>query len=690
VSLGQYLVGLVFLVATVGPAGISAHLLVRKLARPSDVTTRVIACSVAFTAILIAVHLVPGALGILSRGWVVAASVLVLLVALACPDVSPAGTDLPAEPTPPEDRVSLVAAGLALFGLVTGAVAFLGEEGTSPITHSDTLDYHFAVVADWMLHHSTWGVTNFEPGLAAGNYPQNGDIVILASVLPWHDDAFARLAVLPYWALCGVVVFALARALGVRRSMAMLAAAAFMSVYTVMAPAVALAFPDVVAVAMLGAGVLFLMRDSKDGAWSDLALAGMALGISFGAKWYTSSAVVVVIALWLGCALLARRGVRNVFRRTALLSALTLAWGGFWLLRNLVRSGSPTFPRGLHVAGLTIFDVPHDYVAARFDHTVSEYVLQPHIWSAYLVPGYRAALGLAGPVVVVGIVLAVWALWRTVRQRRRTGEPQPFPPGVMPAAALLVGAIALAALYSKTPYSALGVSGKPLLVKQNARYLLPALVLAVPVTAWAFERLGKLRVAGAVALLAVTFDGVHRSVGAGHAALVLAALGVALVAAATVFAARRSRHSVVALGVVGAVGLAVLGFAMQRSFNRTRFDSKDPAFRWVSEHAPSGTKIGLVGTNSLEGTPAPYPMYGPRLENHVSYVGHYVKGGLRVYRSQRQLSGALRKGHYDLLVVGRADQLGEEGTHPARWARAAGFESLTHSAALTLMRAPGR
>ncbi len=49
---------------------------------------------------------------------------------------------------------------------------------------------------------------------------------------------------------------------------------------------------------------------------------------------------------------------------------------------------------------------------------------------------------------------------------------------------------------------------------------------------------------------------------------------------------------------------------------------------------------------------------------------------------------ALRGGRYELLVVGRASQDEEQGTHPLRWARAAGFEPVTRSPWLTLLRAP--
>ena len=59
---------------------------------------------------------------------------------------------------------------------------------------------------------------------------------------------------------------------------------------------------------------------------------------------------------------------------------------------------------------------------------------------------------------------------------------------------------------------------------------------------------------------------------------------------------------------------------------------------------------GLAATSSL----APnWPAFGPSLENHVSYLGHYVDGQLREYDSLAAWRAALDRGRYDLLVVGR-------------------------------------
>src|SRR5205085_1645642 len=80
-------------------------------------------------------------------------------------------------------------------------------------------------VARWIQHGTLWRIDQFIPGLAQGNYPQNGDVVSLAAVLPWHDAFAARLATGAAYAVTGVCVYALAREAGARAAGAALAGA---------------------------------------------------------------------------------------------------------------------------------------------------------------------------------------------------------------------------------------------------------------------------------------------------------------------------------------------------------------------------------------------------------------------------------------------------------------------------------
>src|SRR5207249_1857830 len=116
------------------------------------------------------------------------------------------------------------------------------------------------------------------------------------------------------------------------------------SMRSVMSFAVDQVVPDIVLLATLATGTLFLVRHFRTRRTSELVLGGVALGIAFGTKWYGISVVVVVLACWAAASLAARRGRRVVARQGAALVGLVLAAGGVWLVRNWVTTGNPLFP----------------------------------------------------------------------------------------------------------------------------------------------------------------------------------------------------------------------------------------------------------------------------------------------------------------------------------------------------------
>src|SRR4029079_15993038 len=127
----------------------------------------------------------------------------------------------------------------------------------------------------WIQSGSFWQVDQFVPDLAHGNYPQNGNVVQLAAVLPWRVEAFARWTGLPYMLLAGLAVYATALELRAPRASAALAAAAFASVPVVLRPAVEDGQVDAVMLAMFGVGVPFLLRHVRAGRRADLVIAGV-------------------------------------------------------------------------------------------------------------------------------------------------------------------------------------------------------------------------------------------------------------------------------------------------------------------------------------------------------------------------------------------------------------------------------
>jgi hypothetical protein len=248
---------------------------------------------------------------------------------------------------------------------------------------------------------------------------------------------------------------------------------------------------------------------------------------------------------------------------------------------------------------------------------------------------------------------------------------------------LAVGALVLAAVYVITPTTALGPLNQPVLVIANTRYLMPAVVPAAALTAWAAGRLGRWGQLLAVALLAGVLESVRRDFGL-HVYRDVA-LAAALVALAIAFRKPLGRLLRQPPALVGAVVIFIGAALSQQHRYSDRPYRADAVLGWVLDHDPSGHRIGLAGLWS-DTLPPVLPVFGPRFGNTVSYVGPVARHVLEQYADAGSFAAALTRGRYDLLVVGR----GRTPPEPVReetWARLAGYREIVHSSRLTLFTA---
>nr|MBA3329050.1 glycosyltransferase family 39 protein [Solirubrobacterales bacterium] len=575
-------------------------------------------------------------------------------------------------------RASWVPAGLAATFAGVAAAADLRAWAGDEVVGVDPLTFHLPNVGRWIQSGTLWEIDQFLPLLAHGNYPNNGDVVLLSVVLPFHNDFLARFAITAFALLAAVAVFAIARELRAPVAAAVLAGAAVVTIPVVGLSAIPRAMPDSVLYATFACGALFLLRHARTTRRSDLLLAGTAFGLAFGTKWYGPSCVGVVVAVWVIARLVARQPRWPVLRDGALLGGLGVLGGATWLVRNLVESGNPLFPVKVQALGVTIFDAPADPLREAAGFSIAHYAGDPSVLGEI---GLELIEGL-GLLVIVGTVGLLAAALTGVRRIDRrvlvTG----------------IGAIALGAVYVITPYTALGLENEPGLASNNTRYAVPALVLAAPVTAWAVGRLRRAGLALEAALALAVLTGANSGFaiqGAGsivRSGVVLGAAGAAgwwLWRRAT---ALRSRPVLVALGCATAVlvGLAG-GYRMQKAVNDGRYIGMDPAVDVVVRTAPEDRRIGLAAAWSVEGVSPIWPSFGTRIGNDVEYVGHFVDGFLTEYSDGGAFGAALRRGRYDLLVIGRGlfppQRVPEE-----RWAASAGWRTIALSTRLRVLVPP--
>jgi 4-amino-4-deoxy-L-arabinose transferase-like glycosyltransferase len=673
----EYLTGVVLLAVTGGSAVAIAALVVRRRLADMPPYARGAAAGLIVAAALIAAYLLPATVGVLDR--LTAAACSVLLVAAVAFGVRarsrPAAAAVPAprEPLPSRLLAFVATALVAGWSLAAAWVA-----SVTPSTGHDTLTFHLPNVVTWLQTGSVWRVDQFEPLLANGYYPQNGDVLSLALIAPFGDDAFVRLLGVASLALAALAVYALARELSAPPAAAALASALLASLPIAVLTAEEGGKTDLMCLAALAAGGLFLVRHARGGDGRDLALAGLGLGLAFGTKWYGVTSVAAIVAVWAVVRLAKRPPVPRFVREVAVLGALCAAAGGLWLLRNWIVGGNPVAPVQVELGGLTVFSAAPDPVRDCTGFAVADYLTSPDVLRQTLWPIYRFSLG-PGALPLLGALLIGPLLCRDRR---------------VALTLTALGALLLA-IYAITPYSAFGGQGQPVFAGPNVRYALPAFAVAAALLATLLPRLGRLRPLAELLTVVAIADGLRRGLlvpGSTFAAgVAAAAVVVAVVVAVSRVAPRRLPRRYVAAGLaLCAFAALLLGYARQREFHDHRYRGADPALD-VLAHTPPGTRVALAGFESGMSPSHVLPAFGAELQNRVTYAGPTVDGQLRTYEDPAALARAVERGGYDYLLVARNDfrvpcDLPGFGVDETAWAEQAGYERLTVSDGLALFR----
>jgi hypothetical protein len=684
--LDDFLIGAALFGAMLAGVAIATALVVRRRLRHLEPLELGLASVVVGTAVLIAVHLLPLMLGVLTRGTVlVAAALAVGLAALVRPagDAGRAG-EQPRPPAPASSRASWALAMSAATFATVAAMADLGRWAGDELIGVDPLTFHLPNVARWIQTGTVWQIDQFVPLLAQGNYPHNGDVLLLSTVLPWHNDFLVRLPITFYLVVLAVAVFAVARELGAARATSVLAAAAIVSMPVVGLATIPRALPDSLMWAAYTTGVLFVLRHARTGRRTDLVLAGVALAIACGTKWYGVSSVPVFVAIWLAGRLLhARRraappgALRHALGEGLLVGGLAFLGTAVWLVRNLALSGNPVFPLQVKPFGITIFDAPPDVIRDQAGWTIADYAGDLDVLRQ-LAGEVVEGIGSAPLVCAIGLVVAV----ALARRHGRAPDDRIL--------VLAAGAVVLGLLYTVTPATALGLRGDPSLANANTRYAVPALLLAVPALAWAAGRLPRaagLLLEAALAVGALFGAAYGYEVQTRDLAAAVVALA-ALLAAAWVLWRLRERRIVLAGAAVAAllIGLAAAN-RMQDRINDGRYRNIDPGVDAMLAAAPSGKRIALAADWTVAGLSPIWPAFGTRIDNHVEFMGRFVDGFLTPWGDARSFQAALRRGRFDVLVVGRGFYP-PEATREQRWALDAGWRTVALTPRLRVLVPP--
>ncbi len=627
---------------------------------------------------IVAVIQVLGIATIISRWSVLALHVLVAVVVLKTVDAAPRLATR-------SRRISPAGVVTGLIGLGFGALAVaLSLSGRS--LESDTAQYHLPNAAFWMRTGSLWNLPLSIPGYFTNGYPSNGEITGLWLMLPTHDDTLAYLAPIVFGVLCVLGTALLARELRGRAWPGALAAICFLASPISFSTQVHSLMTDLLAAGGVVTGVaLALVAVHRRGEQRWVVLAGLALGLGVGAKdpalLPAIGAVVMFIVL--------------IPRRRRLADGLIMVGSGaalsaFWFIRDWIVVGNPIFPKGVAVAGHTLF-VGAKGPLTVYKDSMAYHVLRGH---AHIVGNWATlARQLYGPVLIILALGSLVALWRVVHPQLAWWEPPaadaeadgPRRDPVVVAVVILAAFSFLA--YLATPYTGGGPTGVPFLIASQLRYAFPFVLMAAAMAVF-MPRL----VLVIIAVPTLIYDlykvvqgpsfrpdlnvNIHAVAGAlGIALVVLAAIGVTSWSRARHGQGLRPRA---VGGLVGAAALVVAGGLVLSALPGP--GSSDPVGLALAMSGQSRGTVLLVGLPNVRNA------LGPHLDHHLSVIGDGPSPHDQPVGSAAELNQKLAQMNPAVIVVG----LGPSPGKPSGWQPPSGWApAFRDPASVVYARLPG-
>ncbi len=180
--------------------------------------------------------------------------------------------------------------------------------------------------------------------------PSNASLYCLWLILPIHGDLFAQFGQMPFLILALISLIGISARLGLKSPWHYLPAIFFACTPIVFSQAGS-AENDLALTAAFLAFIYFALGLSDEPDSTEDLLAALALGMLVGTKYLGLTLLVVLIPIILYVLVMLFRKSRIDFSRVMLWLVLIFLVGGLWYLRNLALTGNPLYPLKVMLGG---------------------------------------------------------------------------------------------------------------------------------------------------------------------------------------------------------------------------------------------------------------------------------------------------------------------------------------------------
>ena len=244
------------------------------------------------------------------------------------------------------DKAALFLAAIILvFGIVKCLINLV-----NPPFGWDSLNYHFVFPVEWLKYGNLDIPITICDDPAPSYFPINGSLYYLWLMLPLRNVFFADLGQLPFFILCLVSVYGIARKIGLEKIASFYAAGLFFIIPNFFKQ-LSISYVDVMVAGLFLACVWFLFSLNKEFSLRYCVLFGISLGLLLGVKTIgLPYGFLLVLPFFALC-----------FRSPPkaglplLVALLAVLFGSYTYLRNFFVTGNPIYPLEYKLFGKIIF-----------------------------------------------------------------------------------------------------------------------------------------------------------------------------------------------------------------------------------------------------------------------------------------------------------------------------------------------
>lgn len=460
----------------------------------------------------------------------------------------------------------------------------------------DCLNYHFTFPVEWLKHANLNNPLTISDDPSASYFPINGSLLFLWLMFPFKDVFLADLGQLPFFILCFIAVFSIARRIGINRDYSFLSAALFVLIPNFFKQ-LEIAYVDIILTSFFLISLNFLLLLNENFSLKNLSLCAIGLGLAFGTK-TIALPIGAVISFLLILILTKQQDYKRMAIYLIICGSIIILLGGFIYIRNFWLTNNFLYPANIKIFGKTIIRGVLDISYYKAHHVPRDYSIEKLL--------FHEGLGIQTIILLLpAIFLAIPLTY--IKNRSKLN--------IVFGYLLIMPFLLYFVFRSVIPASA-------------SRYLYSTLGLGLVIAFYCLDLLKINKKATLVLVIICTLASLSELARRMQIFYSLLLSGLVFTATLILFKKGRLNNKIKVLSCCVSIILFILVLGLvQRDYLQNEFKRYVKPIMAKSPFWPDATKawnwlnINTVGNNiAYVGRPVPFPLYGTNFKNNVYYV----------------------------------------------------------------------